>query len=135
MNQLQLYSFIMFFAGVALTHAVFYFQQKKKEREFLILYSAVALQALESLHVQQMSNLEMISERTKAASSMDEDQVNEYLKVEGDKVEVFMEIYTMLMIQALPKSARKLVKFSNWTQARSLIEKTRRVMKNEKDKS
>ena len=125
----------MFFAGVALTHAVFYFQQKKKERDFLILYSAVALQALESLHVQQMSNLEMISERTKTVSSMDETQVNEYLKVEGDKVEVFMEIYTMLMIRALPKSARKLVKFSNWTQARSLIEKTRRVMKNEKDKS
>lgn len=134
MNELQIYSAIMFAAGAALTHAVFYFHQKKKEKDFLILYSATALQALENLYIQQKSNIEMIYERTKTCSSMDETEVSEYLKVEGDKVEVFMEIYTLLMVQALPKSARKLIKFSNWTQARSLIEKTRRVMRNERNK-
>ena len=134
MNELQIYSAIMFAAGVALTHAVFYFQQRKKEKDFLILYSATALQALENLYIQQKSNIEIISERTKTTSSMDETQISEYLKLEGDKVEVFMEIYTLLMIRALPKSARKLIKFSNWTQAKSLIERTRRVMRNEKNK-
>jgi len=134
MNEIQIYSAIMFFAGVVLTHAIFYFQQKKKEKDFLILYSAVALQALESLYLQQMSNIEMISERTERDSGMDETELAEYLRQEGSKVEVFMEIYTMLMIRALPKGARKLINFSNWTQAKSLIEKTRRVMKNGKDK-
>ena len=124
----------MFFAGVALTHAIFYFQQKKKEKDFLILYSAVALQALDSLYLQQMANIEMISERTERDSAMDETELAEYLRKEGSKVEVFMEVYTALMIKALPKGARKLINFSNWTQARSLIEKTRRAMKNGKDK-
>ena len=124
----------MFFAGVAITHAIFYFQQKKKQKDFLILYSATALQALDNLYLQQMSNLEMISERTERDSGMDETELAEYLRQEGSKVEVFMEIYTMLMVRALPEGSRKLVNFSNWTQARSLIEKTRRAMENGKDK-
>ena len=134
MNEIQIYSVIMFFAGVVLTHAVFYFQQKKKQKDFLILYSATALQALDNLYLQQMSNLEMILERTERDSGMDETELAEYLRQEGSKVEVFMEIYTMLMVRALPEGARKLVNFSNWTQARSLIEKTRRATENGKDK-
>ena len=134
MNEIQIYSAIMFFAGVVLTHAIFYFQQKKKEKNFLVSYCATALQALQSLYLQQMANIEMISERTERDSGMDETELAEYLRKEGSKVEVFMEIYTMLMIRALPKGARKLVNFSNWTQARSLIEQARRVMENGKDK-
>ena len=124
----------MFLAGVVLTHTVFYFSQKKKEKDFLISYCATALQALQSLYLQQMANIEMISERTERDSGMDETELAEYLRQEGSKIEVFMEIYTMLMLRALPKEARKLVNFSNWTQARSLIEKTRRAMENGKDK-
>ena len=117
-----------------MTHTVFYFSQKKKEKDFLISYCATALQALQSLYLQQMANIEMISERTERDSGMDETELAEYLRQEGSKIEVFMEIYTMLMLRALPKEARKLVNFSNWTQARSLIEKTRRAMENGKDK-
>lgn len=124
----------MFFAGVAITHAIFYFQQKKREKDFLISYCATALQALQSLYLQQMANIEMISERTERDSGMDETELAEYLRQEGSKVEVFMEVYTALMIRALPKEARELVNFSNWTQARSLIEKARRATEDGKDK-
>ena len=98
------------------------------------MYSATALQALDNLYLQQMSNLEMISERTVRDSGMDETELEEYLQEEGNKVLVFMEIYTLMLIRGLPEGARKLVNFSNWTQARSLIERTRRSMENGKDK-
>ena len=130
MNEIQIYSAIMFFAGVALTHAVFYFDKKNKKKNFYIYLSAVVLQILDSIHSVHLGMLEFIKEEIK---NTEEHQAREYLQKEREKVDLFMNLYVLVLLRTIPKEGREYVKYSNWTEAQSLIEKMRGFM-NEEDK-
>jgi hypothetical protein len=121
----------MFFAGAALAKAVFYFQEKQKQKQYYVMYVAVALQALQNLFLSHKANLEVFEDRLKQNSTDAELDLEKYLENEGEKIAVFMEIYTMLLIRAVPKEARKFINFSNWTQAKALINKLRGPMDGE----
>ena len=65
MNEIQLYSAIMFFAGVALSRAVFYFDNKKKLKRFYLLLSASILQVLDNVYITHKAAIEFASEQLK----------------------------------------------------------------------
>ena len=55
MNDIQLYSAIMFIAGATLTKAVFYFDQQIKEKKFYLLMSASIIQMLEAVYTSHVA--------------------------------------------------------------------------------
>jgi len=122
MNEIQFYSIIMFFAGVAITHAVFYFDLKQKRNRFYILMSAAILQVLDSVYTTHMSAFEFIKTETK---TVEDSQTHEYLDTELAKISVFMEIYILLLTKAVPKEGRKYVKYKTWPEAQTLIKELR----------
>ncbi len=131
MNETQIYSVIMFFTGVALTHAVFYFDRKQKEKNFYILMSACILQVLDSVHSIHMASIEFMKQQTKTAEEIPRD---EYLLREGQKVSVFMDLYVLLLIKAVPQKGQKYINYKSWPEAKVLIEKLRGFVKDEQDK-
>lgn len=131
MNETQIYSVIMFFAGVALTHAAFYFDQKIKKKKFYIIISATILQILDSVHSSHMAAIEFAKEELK---TVEESSRQEYLLKEGQKVSVFMELYVLLLIKAVPEEGRKYINYRSWPEAKTLIEELRGFMKNEQSK-
>jgi hypothetical protein len=131
MNEIQIYSTIMFFAGVILSQAIFYFDQKNKKRKFYIYLSAIVLQILDSVHSVHLGTLEFITEQIK---NPEEPENQEYLQKESEKVELFMNLYLLVLIRAIPEEGRKHIKYRTWTEARTFIEKMRGLMDG-KDKS
>ena len=65
---------------------------------------------------------------------MEEEDLQKYLKKEGEKVLVFMEIYTLLFIRAVPEKGRKYINYRSWSEAQSIIKQMRGLIGNEKDK-
>jgi len=135
MNEIQLYSFVMFLAGVLLTKAVFYFDQKHKEKKFYIIMSATILQVLDSVHSSHKAVIEYAVVGLKKIETLEETEISEYLEKESNKVEVFMELYTLLLIKAVPQRGRKYISFRSWPEANSLIQQLRSFTENAEDKS
>ena len=87
MNEVQLYSTIMFFAGALLTQAVFYFDRQNKRKKFYLIMSATILQVLDSIYSVHMASIEFAADETK---TIEETKRDEYLLKQGQKVSVFM---------------------------------------------
>lgn len=121
----------MFFAGVVLTHAVFYFDRKTKEKRFFIFLSSIILQVLENIDLINKATLEFMKQEVK---SLDESEAEKYLEKENNKLSAFMEIYVLLLIRAVPKKGRKHINYRSWPEAESLIKELRGFMENEQSK-
>ena len=131
MNEIQTYSVIMFFAGVGLTHAVFYYERLKKKKSFYLFLSSMILQALENIHLIHQASIEFVKDKTK---TIDESEAEEYLKKEDLKLSVFMEMYVLLLVKSVPKEGRKYISYKSWPEAQALLKKLRGFMKNEQSK-
>jgi len=125
----------MFFAGVGLSKAVFYLDQKKKQRDFFLVVSATVLQILDSVHSVHLAAIDTATHELKKLETKDETDIEKYLEQENSKVSIFMELYTLVLIKAIPEAGRKYINYSNWPEASLLIEKLRGIMQNGKDKS
>jgi hypothetical protein len=125
---------MMFWSGVFLTKAVFYLEQKRKRRKFHLLMSVVILQVLDSVYVSHMAAAEYAATELKNVDSIEEKDVEEYLRKEGDKVSVLMDLYTLLLIKATPEGGREYINYGTWKEAHALILKTREVMNHGKNK-
>lgn len=135
MNEIQIYSIIMFFAGVGLSKAVFYLDQKKKQRDFFLVISATVLQILDSVHSVHLAAIDTATHELKKLETKDETDIEKYLEQENSKVSIFMELYTLVLIKAVPQVGRKYINYSNWPEASLLIEQLRGITQNGKDKS
>ena len=131
MNEIQLYSVIMFFSGVALTHAVFYFDRVRKKRNFYTLLSAVILQILENVDLAHQATKEFQLEQLK---TIDDSERQEYLEKENNKISVFMDLYVLLFIKCVPEEGRKYINYRSWPEARVLIKELRGFIENEQGK-
>ena len=131
MNEIQLYSVIMFFSGVALTHAVFYFDRVSKKRNFYTLLSAVILQILENVDLAHQATKEFQLEQLK---TIDDSERQEYLEKENNKISVFMDLYVLLFIKCVPEEGRKYINYRSWPEARVLIKELRGFIENEQGK-
>jgi hypothetical protein len=132
MNEIQLYSVIMFFTGVTFSHLVFYFDRKIKLKKFFIFMSASILQVLENIDLAHKTHLQFIAEESKIVELSEKD---EYLSKESQKFSALMELYTLLLITSVPKSGRRLINYRSWAEAKVLIQKMRGLVKNEKGHS
>ena len=135
MNDIQTYSILMFLAGVALSKAVFYLDQIKKQRDFFLVVSVTILQILDSVRSVHASAVELADYELKKLETKDETDVEKYLEQENSKISIFMELYTLVLIKAVPKAGRKYINYSKWSEASLLIEQLRGIMQNGKDKS
>tara|TARA_R110002074_G_scaffold34974_2_gene95642 strand:+ start:259 stop:666 length:408 start_codon:yes stop_codon:yes gene_type:complete len=135
MSEIQIYSIIMFFAGVGLSKAVFYLDQKKKQRDFFLVISVTILQILDSVHSVHLAAIDASAHELKKLEINDETDIEKYLEQENSKVSIFMELYTLVLIKAVPEAGRKYINYSNWPEASLLIEQLRGIMQNGKDKS
>ena len=131
MNEIQTYSIIMFLAGVALTHAVFYFDRKIKLKKFYLTMSAAILQVLDNINLIHVASTEFVKEETK---TIEDSKAEEYLLKEQQKLSVFMELYVLLFIKAIPPAGRKYINYRSWAEASALIKELRGFMGNEQDK-
>ena len=135
MSEIQIYSIIMFFAGVGLSKAVFYLDQKKKQKDFFLVISVTILQILDSVHSVHLAAIDASAHELKKLEINDETDIEKYLEQENSKVSIFMELYTLVLIKAVPEAGRKYINYSNWPEASLLIEQLRGIMQNGKDKS
>ena len=131
MNEIQIYSIMMFFAGVVLTHVVFYLERERKKKNFYILMSACILQILDSVYSVHMASCEFAGEELKTTEESIRD---EYLDVEVKRVSVFMELYVLLLRKAVPQEGRKYINYNTWPEAKSLIKDLRGLMEIEDNK-
>lgn len=131
MNEIQIYSAVMFFAGVALSQAVFYFDRQEKKKKFYTILSAAILQILDSVYSVHMASIEFARDELK---NIEEKDREEYLLKESQKVSVFMELYVLLFIKAVPQEGRKYITYKTWPEARTLIKELRGFMQDEKNK-
>ena len=120
----------MFFAGALISHAVFYFDKKRKKDLFYNYISAAMLQILDSVHSVHKAAVEFAREESK---NVEEAKREEYLMKESQKISLFMNLYLLLFIKAVPKDGRKYIRYKTWTEASALIEELRGFM-NGKDK-
>jgi len=134
MSEIQIYSIIMFFAGVGLSKAVFYLDQKKKQRDFFLVISVTILQILDSVHSVHLAAIDASAHELKKLETKDETDIEKYLEQENSKVSIFMELYTLVLIKAVPEAGRKYINYSNWPEASLLIEQLRGIMQDGKDK-
>ena len=135
MSEIQIYSIIMFFAGVGLSKAVFYLDQKKKQKDFFLVISVTILQILDSVHSVHLAAIDASAHELKKLEIHDETDIEKYLEQENSKVSIFMELYTLVLIKAVPKAGRKYINYSKWSEASLLIEQLRGIMQDGKDKS
>ncbi|RPG59475.1 MAG: hypothetical protein CBD51_003055 [Flavobacteriales bacterium TMED191] len=132
MNEIQIYSLMMFFAGVVLTKAVFFFDEQRKKRRFYLTMSAAVLQVLDSVYTVHAAAAEY-SANEKFKIKIDEESTHqEYLEKEMQKVNILMEVYTLLFLKAIPAYGRQYVNYRSWPEAQSLIQKIRRLSEDEK---
>ena len=132
MNEIQIYSFFMFLAGVLLTKAVFYFDEQRKKKKFYLTMSAAVLQVLDSVHTVHMAAAEYSATERFKLKTTEETTTEEYLEKEVQKVNIFMEVYTLLFLKAIPVYGREYVNYRSWPEAQALIQKLRRLSENEK---
>ena len=131
MNEIQIYSAIMFFAGVCLTHIVFFFERKKKKKMFYLYISSIILQVLDNINLVHLASIEFLRDKAKTA---DETEAEEYLQLESQKLSAFMELYVLLFTRAVPKEGRKYINYKSWGEAEALIKELRGFMNNEQGK-
>ena len=132
MNEIQIYSILMFFAGVLLTKVVFYYDQQRKKKRFYLIMSAAVLQVLDSVYTVHMSAAEFSASEKFKLKTTEETTAEEYLNKEVQKVNIFMEVYTLLFLKAIPAHGREYAKYRSWPEAHALIQKVRRLSENEK---
>ena len=135
MNEIQIYSIIMFFAGVTLCKVAFYFDEKKKQRNFFLVISATILQILDSVHSVHLAAVDTAVHELKKLETKDEIDIEKYLEQESSKISIFMELYTLVLIKAVPAAGRKYINYRKWSEASSLIEQLRGIVRDGKDKS
>ena len=131
MNEIQIYSAVMFFAGVALTHAVFYFDKKSKNKRFFIYLSASILQVLENINLTHDASIDYMGEQLK---NVEESQRRDYLEKERQKLAALMELYVLLFRKSVPPEGRKFVNFKSWPEAKALIDKLKGFLRDEQGK-
>jgi len=131
MNEIQIYSAIMFLSGVVLTHTVFYLDRVRKKRDFYTLLSAVILQILENVDLAHQATKEFQLEQLK---TVDDSLRQEYLEKESKKISVFMDLYVLLFIKAIPEEGRKHINYRSWPEADALIKELRGFIENGQDK-
>ncbi len=131
MNEIQIYSALMFFAGVALTHAVFYFDKKSKNKRFFIYLSASILQVLENINLTHDASIDYMGEQLK---NVEESQRRDYLEKERQKLAALMELYVLLFRKSVPPEGRKFVNFKTWPEAKALIDKLKGFLRDEQGK-
>ena len=119
----------MFFAGVILTHAVFFFDRKKKQSKFYLYLSAVILQSLENIDLIHQSSVEFARNSLKFTEDSEKE---EYLQKESEKISVYMDLYVLLLLMSVPKDARSHIGYKNWSEAKTLIKKMRGQLRNGK---
>ena len=95
--------------------------------------SAAVLQMLDSVYTSHMATVEYAETELKRIELLEESARKEYLQKESDKVGIFMEIYTLLLIKAVPEEGRRYINYRTWPEAQALIKQMRGVMKNGKD--
>ena len=83
--------------------------------------SAAVLQMLDSVYTSHMATVEYAETELKRIELLEESAREEYLQKESDKVGIFMEIYTLLLIKAVPEQGRKYVNYRTWPEAKALI--------------
>ena len=93
--------------------------------------SATILQVLDSIYSVHMASIEFAADETK---TIEETKRDEYLLKQGQKVSVFMELYVLLFIQAVPKEGRRYINYKTWPEAKALIEELRGLVKNGQSK-
>ena len=131
MNEIQIYSALMFFTGVALTHIVFYFDRLNKKKKFYLFFSSLILQALDNLHLAHQSSIEFAKDNIK---TIDDSKAEEYLQKESMKLSVFMEMYVLLFVKSIPQEGRKYINYKSWSEAQAILKELRGFMKNEQSK-
>ena len=131
MNEIQTYSVIMFFAGVILTHAVFYFDRLNKKKKFYLFLSSLILQALDNLYLAHQASIEFAKDKIK---TIDDSEAEEYLEKERVKLSVFMEMYVLLFVKSVPLEGRKYINYKSWSEAQSVLKELRGFIKNEQSK-
>ena len=131
MNEIQTYSTIMFFAGVLVSQAIFYFDKKSKKRKFYLYLSATILQVLDNISLVSQGAIIFAQEQLKNLEDLEK---QEYLKQEQQKLTAFMELYVLLFIKAVPIEGRKFITFKSWSEAEALIKQMRGFLENEKGK-
>lgn len=135
MNDIQFYSVVMFAAGVLITKAVFFFEERKKTKRFYLVMSAGILQMLDAVHSSHTAAMAFAKTEFQKTKTLAETDAKEYLEKESDKISVFMELYTLLLIRAVPKEGRRYVNYRSWTEASALIKQLRGLTNEEKNKS
>ena len=93
--------------------------------------SAAILQVLDSVHSVHLAAAEYVSSQIKKQESIEETEAEEYLLKESQKIDLFMEIYTLLFIRATPEEGRKHINYRSWPEAKTLIDKLRGFLNNE----
>ena len=132
MNEIQIYSIAMFFAGVILTKAVFFFDQQRKKKRFYLIMSAAVLQVLDSVYTVHQAAAEYSAGERFKIKTDEETTHQEYLEKEMHKVNILMEVYTLLFLKAIPVYGRQYAGYRSWPEAQSLIQKMRRLSEDEK---
>ena len=97
--------------------------------------SAVILQILDAAYSSHVAIIEVAKTELKKVETIEERKVEEYLEKESNKVLILMELYTLLLIQAVPKKARKYISYKSWPEASALIEQLRGLNKHGNDQS
>ena len=66
--------------------------------------------------------------------TIDDSERQEYLEKENKKISVFMDLYVLLFIKAIPEEGRKHVTYRSWPEARALIKELRGFIDNGQSK-
>ncbi len=118
----------MFWSGVFITKAVFFYEEKRRTRDFYLTVSLTVLQILDSVYSAHRASVQSALAELKKIENIEESFLKKYLEKESSKVDVFMEIYTLLFIKAIPEKGRRYINYKSWTEASALIEQLRGFM-------
>lgn len=118
----------MFWSGVFITKVVFFYEEKIRTRDFYLTVSLTVLQILDSVYSAHRASVQSALVELKKIENIEESFLKKYLEKESSKVDVFMEIYTLLFIKAIPEKGRRYINYKSWTEASALIEQLRGFM-------
>lgn len=119
----------MFWAGVLITKVVFFYEERRRTRNFYLTVSLTVLQILDSVYSAHQASVESAAIELKKIENIEESFLEKYLEKESSKVDVFMEIYTLLFIKAIPEKGKRYVNYRSWTEANALIGQLRGFMR------
>jgi len=129
MSELAIYCALMFWAGVLITKVVFFYEERRRTRNFYLTVSLTVLQILDSVYSAHQASVESAAIELKKIENIEESFLEKYLEKESSKVDVFMEIYTLLFIKAIPEKGKRYVNYRSWTEANALIGQLRGFMR------